>query len=378
MRVEAVKLQQGAARFARRAAAWAAPCKPLARDAVASALALARLTRPARFARGSLTVVTFHRVLPRALLERYPLPGLAVTPLQLESICSELMRHFSCGPLIEAYRVFRDEPQRSPPRLAITFDDGALDNFEHALPVLESLGLKASFYIPVHMVEARQPPWHDRLGFALMAAAAALQAAQPAAGAVAEALPPLACSAARLKRATRSADLQRLCEAGAEAAKALAPSEREQRLAALEEALGGAQVPQWAGLMSWEQIQQLSDAGHEIGSHSMTHPLLPDCSAQQIAHEVARSRERLREVTGAAVASFCYPNGSYDRRCVQAVAEAGYECSVTTRWGRNSPSTASHELLRCDMDAKRMVDRAGRFSPDRMLLRLSGLQPGLR
>ena len=378
MKPGAARLQRGAARLARRASAWVAPCKPIARDAVAGALAFARVTSPARFARGSLTVVTFHRVLPAWQLQHYPLPGLAVTPPQLEAICGELMRHFECGSLIDGYRAFRGNPDLDPPRLALTFDDGALDNFEHAAPVLDRLGLKASFYIPVHMVEHGEPPWHDRLGFALMSAAAALQSADASAAELAEALSTLGCPPARLEWAARAEKLQVLCEAGAESAKALAPGERQALVQRLEKKLGGSQVPAWAALMSWDQVRELSRRGHEIGSHSMTHPLLPDCTGPQITHEVGASRQRLREVTGAEVASFCYPNGSYDRRCLQAVQDEGYECSVTTRWGRNSPSTASHELLRCDMDARRMVDRTGRLSPDRMLLRLSGLQPGLR
>ena len=43
------------------------------------------------------------------------------------------------------------------------FDDGSLDNYGHALPVLDQLSLKASFYIPVDLVEQRVCPWHDRL-----------------------------------------------------------------------------------------------------------------------------------------------------------------------------------------------------------------------
>jgi len=147
---------------------------------------------------------------------------------------------------------------------------------------------------------------------------------------------------------------QRLDQAGVERAKQLTESERTRLTCALESAQGGPCHPDWAGLMSWEQVRELHRLGHEVGSHSMTHPLLPGCTAQQIRDEIHRSRERLQQETGAPVASFCYPNGSYDARCLSEVQAAGYECSVTTRWGLNRRDAQPHELLRCDMDVARL------------------------
>ncbi|HKO92816.1 MAG TPA: polysaccharide deacetylase family protein, partial [Polyangiaceae bacterium] len=142
----------------------AAQVKPYARDGLARTLAAVGATRPSRFARGALTVVTFHRVLPVERLRLYPLAGLAVTPEQLEAILAPLARHFRCLPLIDAYRLWErqphNDPHDDPPALGITFDDGSLDNYEHARPVLDRLGLKASFYIPSGLVDEQRCPWH--------------------------------------------------------------------------------------------------------------------------------------------------------------------------------------------------------------------------
>ena len=136
-------------------AALRARVQPYARDGLAQALSTLGATRPRRFARGALTVVTFHRVLPVDRWRQYPLSGLAVTPEQLEAILAQLAQHFACTTLIDAYRRWQREPDAERPVLGITFDDGSLDNYEHARPVLDRLGLKASFYIPVGLVEER-------------------------------------------------------------------------------------------------------------------------------------------------------------------------------------------------------------------------------
>lgn len=360
--------------------------KPWLRDSLAEVLACAGATAPARFARGALTIITFHRVLPHAQRLEYPIPGLVVTPDELRSILGELARHFECGTVIDTFRRWRSaadaartgaaksDRSSSRPLLAISFDDGALDNYEHARPVLAALGLRASFYIPVSNVEQQAPPWHDRLGFALLRSVANVR--KPHGADFERLLAPFGLAVQSFD-AVLPRDAVELAAGGVALAKRLGPAEREAAIGALESALGGVVVPPFAGMMSWDQVRELHRDGHEIGSHSLTHPLLPDLSDARVHEEVVTSRRELSRIVGAEVPSFCYPNGSYDARTLQAVERAGYECAVTTRWGLNRRKSP-FELSRCDMDYARLETRHGEFSPHRLMLRLSGLQPGLR
>ena len=348
--------------------------KPLLRDGVAGILSRIGATSPSRFARGALTVVTFHRVLPEEQLRLYPIPGLAVTPGQLEAILTELKQHFACMTVIDAFRLWQKGYATERPPLGISFDDGALDNYEHARPVLDRLDLKASFYIPVTNVDERRAPWHDRLGFALLRSVAAVRKRKDVD--FDRLLAPFSCSVQSFA-AVLPNEAVVLSAAGVAAAKSLTPEQRAARMSALEAAVGGEQVPDWASMMSWEQIVELHRAGHEIGSHSMTHPLLPDLSDERLSDEITASRLRLQSATGGEVASFCYPNGSYDARCLNAVRVAGYECAVTTTPGLNR-KVSPFELRRSDMDYARLQSRRGEFSKARLLLRLSGFSPALR
>jgi peptidoglycan/xylan/chitin deacetylase (PgdA/CDA1 family) len=351
--------------------------KPWLRDGLAEALAKVGATAPERFARGAFTIITFHRVLPQDKQRLYPIPGLVVTPEQLRLVLAELTQHFECGSVIDGFRRWRGGSNGKgatshKPLLAVSFDDGALDNYEHARPVLAELGVRASFYIPVNNVHEQRAPWHDRLGFALMRSAAA--ARKPNAE-LERRLTPFGVSSKDFE-AVLPQDLIRIASAGVAAAKGLSPDARDAALAALEKLLGGDQVPAFAGMMSWDQVKELHREGHEIGSHSLTHPLLPDLPDARVREEIEGSRRELSSIIGAEVRSFCYPNGSYDARALRAVANAGYECAVTTNWGLNRKQPEL-ELARCDMDFARLESRAGGFSKERLWLRLSGLQPGL-
>jgi peptidoglycan/xylan/chitin deacetylase (PgdA/CDA1 family) len=344
--------------------------EPHVRDGVAEALLAVGATSPRARARSALSVLTFHRVLPAQRQRDYPLPGLVITPEQLETVLRLVVEHYVCLPVVNAHELWRAGTSLPKPVLALSFDDGARDNFEHARPVLDKLGLRATFYVPAGSIAHQTPPWHDRLGFALLGTLARLRSL-PAAD-VDGWLAPFGARAQDFA-AVLPSEARRLCERAVEKAKAL--PEILEHVTRLETALGGPLVPEWAGLMSWEQLRELVAGGHEVGCHSLTHPLLTGCTDDQLRAEVVESKALLERSLGTRVHSFCYPNGTYDERVLNAVERAGYSCAVTTRWGINTPGVRAFELKRCDVDYQRLLDRRGQFSQARFLYRLNGYRP---
>src|SRR5690606_41608021 len=71
----------------------------IARDALCELGWLTRRTAPSKLPANSLTIVTFHRVLPPELKAQYPLPGLVVTPAELDFSLKFINQHYSCHPL---------------------------------------------------------------------------------------------------------------------------------------------------------------------------------------------------------------------------------------------------------------------------------------
>lgn len=318
-------------------------------------------SRPARCHEDRLLVVTFHRVLPELERARYPYPGLTVTPSELSFCLGYFAEHYEIDSLSAQHARVSSGQRSQKPRLALTFDDGQWDNFAHAEPVLRTHDLRATFYIPTEAVEQAQLIWHDQLGYATQAAGqnadkrAAFHALFRAHGLEFEVFSPAHA---------------------VEAAKGLAPVARR---ALVDEAsrLASAQTPAWGRLMDWSEIRALAERGHEIGSHSVTHELMPQLDDAALDHESVASKQRIETAIGAEVRSYCYPNGSYDARCEAAVARAGYQNAVTTRWGANRREDSAFGLRRCDMDARALRDARGHLSRQRLALRLSGFYPGL-
>jgi peptidoglycan/xylan/chitin deacetylase (PgdA/CDA1 family) len=332
--------------------------KHLALDAAAELGWRLGATRPERCHAARLTVLTFHRVLPEAERARYPYPGLAVTPEQLDACVRYAIDRYDAGPMTRQLERFKSGEHAGKPLLAITFDDGQWDNLVHAVPVLERHGVRATFYVPVDAIERAELIWHDRLGYAVLALAA-----QPAA----------------LQQAFATYGLSLTGPApqdAAQLAKTLPVRERQALVAELERRAAFA-CPEWGRLMTWAEVRSLHERGHEIGSHSLSHELMPQLDDARIELEVTASKARIEEAIGAEVTSFCYPNGDSDRRCESALERAKYHNAVTTRWGTNGPAEGRYGLKRCDVDASKHQSALGRPSYKRLALRISGLQPNL-
>jgi peptidoglycan/xylan/chitin deacetylase (PgdA/CDA1 family) len=71
-----------------------------------------------------------------------------------------------------------------------------------------------------------------------------------------------------------------------------------------------------------ELIRKMREMGHEIGSHTITHPnLLALRDEETIEHELCRSKSYLERVVGSRVVGFAYPWGQHNDVIKDAVAK---------------------------------------------------------
>ncbi|WP_187985025.1 polysaccharide deacetylase family protein [Vibrio metschnikovii] len=88
-------------------------------------------------------------------------------------------------------------------------------------------------------------------------------------------------------------------------------------------------------LMTAEQLRSLDEDKVEIGSHSMTHPKLPDLPIFEATAELYESKARLEDILLRPVVSFAYPHGCYDASIIHLVKAAGYKYAFTTNVNAN-------------------------------------------
>lgn len=225
------------------------------------------------------------------------------TPVGLEESLSALMS----GTL----------PARS---VAVTFDDGYADNAEVALPVLESHGISATFFVSPAFLDGGRM-WNDSVVEAIRAHAGSELNLQPLGMSVIPTGSDLEKGSAATKVINHIKHLQ--------------PHDRAQSVRILE-GLVGRELP--GGLMlTSQQVRKLSTAGMGIGAHTMTHPILKSLDETEAVSEIRTSRQALEGIIGKPVRGFAYPNGKpgvdYTSRDVAIVRQLGFEFALSTAWG---------------------------------------------
>jgi peptidoglycan/xylan/chitin deacetylase (PgdA/CDA1 family) len=206
---------------------------------------------------------------------------------------------------------------------AVTFDDGYIDCYALVKPVLDELGIRGIFFIPVEMIETRRLGWWDIAAYLLKKTERRSIVVDGLAYDLAGNF------TASLKRVLNLFKLE-------------SASRSEGLLEKLSEACGidpPGQDVQSAELMTWAQVRELRAAGHSIGSHAMSHRVLATLDPDVQRREIFDSRRELEAIVGCSVSSFAYPVGGpkhFNQHSVDYVREAGYEQAFTFNTGLTS------------------------------------------
>jgi peptidoglycan/xylan/chitin deacetylase (PgdA/CDA1 family) len=115
--------------------------------------------------------------------------------------------------------------------------------------------------------------------------------------------------------------------------KLLSAAERDR---VLEASSGGDGRPEERHALTPAEVRELADAV-ELGSHTVSHPILPLCTESEARDEIVESRAEVAELAGSPCLHFSFPNGDYTQRELDLVRDAGYVSARTTEIGWNGP-----------------------------------------
>jgi peptidoglycan/xylan/chitin deacetylase (PgdA/CDA1 family) len=134
-------------------------------------------------------------------------------------------------------------------------------------------------------------------------------------------------------------------------------------------------------LMNWNEIQEIHGAGWEVGSHTLTHPVLTKLSRDEAYEEMKKSRNSIEAHLGATVSSFSYPYGDGEDHNViwRLCKSAGYRMAVGVKAGpgdlsaiRQNPFAIPRVFVRGGESMfrfKLQLKGIDRFRPTRHLLK---------
>jgi peptidoglycan/xylan/chitin deacetylase (PgdA/CDA1 family) len=278
-------------------------------------------------ARDSLLVLNYHRIgNPEDDLFD---PGVfSATASELDEQLSYLKRHVSLVTLEEALAfaegAIRDKARRC--RVLMTFDDGYLDNYQTAFPILRSHGVQGVFFLSTGLVGSSEAPWWDRVAYLLRTARTRrFTLRYPAEMVVDPAREDLAKTLSGILRLYKDP----------------ANTDPSRFLRELAEAVHGGEPPSSGRrFLDWEEAREMAAGGMAIGSHTHSHTVLSQLEPERQRQELAQSRALLGERLGREPEAIAYPVGlktSFSDETQRIARETGYRAAFSYYGETNLP-----------------------------------------
>ncbi len=283
--------------------------------------------------RGKVVVLMYHRVLTTAEVNQQSVqPGMYVLDNVFAQHMSFLKANFTVLSLRELLSLWKTGKWNEQARYCVvTFDDGWLDNYCHAYPILKRLRLPATIFLPTDYVGRDEWFWPDQLSFLLKNVRVDSQGQVEDRQAVERVLSPVLHEEDRLfveglARRAQVIDLM------IERCKHLPIQQIRQLIAALGSVLR-VPLPKHRVIVNWDEVREMSANGISFGSHSCSHRILTTVTSDEVSDELIKSREVLLGQRVNYVPVFCYPNGNSDVHIQHQVQTCGYEAAVSVQMG---------------------------------------------
>jgi peptidoglycan/xylan/chitin deacetylase (PgdA/CDA1 family) len=205
----------------------------------------------------------------------------------------------------------------------VTFDDGYADNYDIAYPILNKLGIPAIYFIPTKHINDRSLGWWDIASYIIKNT-----------------------EKSTVHFRERNWDLSSSHRHDfivyiVNVLKGLEPSRIE---GFLNELSSNLEVPipskemQSKELMTWEQINEVSQNGITIGSHSHEHVILSKQGLPDMRAQIKKSKDILEENLGHTIQSIAYPVGGYEHFDIETKRiseELGFKAGFSFLTGMN-------------------------------------------
>lgn len=75
-----------------------------------------------------------------------------------------------------------------------------------------------------------------------------------------------------------------------------------------------------------DAVKKIQESGHEIASHSNTHPHVNNLTYQENINEIEKSNDKIEKIAGNRTKLYRAPYGEYNNTVIQAATDTGYYC----------------------------------------------------
>lgn len=269
---------------------------------------------------------------------------LSVSPAHFEEHLRVIRRIRHALPLTEFVKRHTAGTLR-PDAVALTFDDGYVDNLFSGRPRLAAADIPATVFLATGYLDRPGEFWWDELARLVL-----LESGPPSLELMiggeavhfdlsTESLPRDGTKQAALMT-RRRAVLTEIWQA----VRRMEDEERELTMVQLRSIFSNRSYRGDRGrAMTSDEVRRLvTDGLITIGAHTVTHPILPELEASACERELVESKLACETLIGAPVTGFAYPFGDLDAKSRAAVIAAGFGFACSARRG---PTIATSDVF---------------------------------
>ncbi len=308
--------------------------------AVSARLAVTRLLEMAP-RRDSLVVLNYHR-LGQAGGQPYDDGLFSATADEFADQVVFLKKRYCIVTLEEAVHLATANRPFRGTAVLLTFDDGYLDNFETAYPILRSAGAQGTFFLISSLVGSSQLPWWDRIAYAVKnATKRAITLDDPY----------------RMQFDLETQDRAEVIRSLlAQYKKSATRSSAAQFLACVEEASESQPAAASERLfLNWSEAADMAANGMAIACHTHTHPVLSQLTLDEQYAELRTVKETLQARLSIPANVLAYPVGkktTFTSETQHVLRELGYRAAFSYYGGINVPGNIEpFDIRRNSVDA---------------------------
>jgi peptidoglycan/xylan/chitin deacetylase (PgdA/CDA1 family) len=269
--------------------------------------------------KNNLTVLNYHRIddPTRPGFDTFK-PNISARPKDFALQMDYVARWFNVVSMSDVAEWLGGKKTLPAHAALITFDDGYLDNYLSAFPILRERNLPAIIFLTSGHIQQDAPFYWDLIAYCFH------QTANDH----------VTFPDGHEMAWKNEIERDRIALLLIESLKRLPETEKQgwvQRLPSLLNVTipGG----YFQGLMmNWDQIREMQKGGIEFGGHTVHHPILTRVSSAQAEDEIKNSKMRIEEELGPVVKGFAYPNGGradFNREIERLTAKAGYQAAFS-------------------------------------------------
>lgn len=294
-------------------------------------------------------ILLFHSVLDN---ERADINIRNTSTATFEKIISYLSKYFSVVSLSELVSVPGNRP-----RIAITFDDGLINNLRYAVPVLEKYAAPATIFITTTYLRGESILWPDRWSLLSYRLRDDI----------------VFDNQTYRKSAHNTFRNKKTGEKLTDVFLRTNPEVRESFFKSIGNQLNynpadDREFEDMSRIMKGEEIRLLSQSPViSIGSHCVSHENLLLLSSAEVLKELTESKRYLEQVQPKTIDSIAFPFGLYNKNIMELAEKAGYRIQLAVNYLHND-----------DKKDPRIHDRIGLYNDLTVFEQIDKIQRALR